>query len=80
MIDNGDNSLIGTNPNGVNNSSVDEPDYNGAALHLSRNPRTNGNNYFDTTAFTRNAPGTPGTARRRFFFGPGANNYESAVH
>ena len=43
MINNGDNSLIGTNPNGVNNSSIDEPDYNGGPLHLNRDPRTNGN-------------------------------------
>ena len=79
MINNGDNSLIGTNPNGVNNSSIDEPDYNGGPLHLSKNPRKNGNNYFDTTAFSMNALGTPGTAKRRFFYGPGADNYDMAV-
>jgi hypothetical protein len=79
MINNGDNSLIGTNPNGVNNSSIDEPDYNGGPLHLNRNPRTDSNNYFDTTAFDMNALGTPGDARRRFFFGPGAENYDMAV-
>ena len=79
MINNGDNSLIGTNPNGVNNSSIDEPDYNGGPLHLSHNPRTNGNNYFDGTAFSMNALGTPGNAKRRFFYGPGADNYDMAV-
>jgi Carboxypeptidase regulatory-like domain/TonB dependent receptor len=79
MINNGDNSLIGTNPNGVNNSSIDEPDWNGASLHLSSNPRTNGNNYFDTSAFTINEPGTPGTAKRRFFHGPGAENFDMAL-
>jgi Carboxypeptidase regulatory-like domain/TonB dependent receptor len=79
MINNGDNSLIGTNPNGVNNSSIDEPDYNGGPLHLNHNPRRNGNNYFDTTAFSMNALGTPGTAKRRFFYGPGADNYDMAV-
>ena len=79
MINNGDNSLIGTNPNGVNNSSIDEPDYNGGPLHLNRNPRTNGNNYFDASDFSMNALGTPGNARRRFFFGPGANNYDMAL-
>ena len=79
MVNNGDNSLIGTNPNGVNNSSIDEPDYSGASLHLNPNPRTNGNNYFDTTAFTMNALGTPGDAKRRFFYGPGADNYDMAV-
>jgi hypothetical protein len=79
MINNGDNSLIGTNPNGVNNSSIDEPDYGDGALNFNRNPRKNGNNYFDTTAFTMNALGTPGTAKRRFFHGPGADNYDMAV-
>jgi hypothetical protein len=29
LINNGDNSLICTNPNGTNNSSIDEPDYSG---------------------------------------------------
>jgi len=79
MVNNGDNSLIGTNPNGINNSSIDEPDYTGGSLHLNHNPRTNGNNYFATAAFTMNAPGTPGTARRRFFYGPGADNFDTAV-
>ena len=79
MIDNSDNSLIGTNPNGVNNSSIDEPDYTGGALRLSRNPRTKGESYFDTTAFAMNAPGTSGTAKRRFFYGPGADNYDMAA-
>jgi hypothetical protein len=79
MINNGDNSLIGTNPNGINNSSIDEPDYDSGPLHLNGNPRTNGNNYFDTTAFSMNTLGTPGTAKRRFFYGPGADNYDMAV-
>jgi Carboxypeptidase regulatory-like domain/TonB dependent receptor len=79
MINNGDNSLIGTNPNGINNASIDEPDYNGGPLHLSGNPRKNGNNYFNTTAFSLNALGTPGTAKRRFFYGPGADNWDMAV-
>jgi len=79
MTNNGDNSLIGINPNGVNNSSIDEPDYNGGPLHLNRNPRTNGNNYFDTTVFSMNTLGTPGNAKRRFFYGPGADNYDIAL-
>jgi hypothetical protein len=79
MINNGDNSLIGTNPNGVNNSSIDEPDYDGGALHRNKNPRTNGNNYFATTDFSMNALGSPGTSKRRFFYGPGADNYDMAI-
>ena len=79
MVNNGDNSLIGTNPNGINNSSIDEPDYNGKSLHLNHNPRTHGNNYFDSSAFSMNALGIPGDAKRRFFYGPGADNYDMAV-
>jgi hypothetical protein len=79
MTNNGDNSLIGTNPNGVNNSSIDEPDYSGGPLNLNHNPRKNGNNYFDSSAFSMNALGTPGTAKRRFFHGPGADNYDMAI-
>ena len=79
MVNNGDNSLIGTNPNGVNNSSIDEPDYNGGPLHLTHNPRANGNSYFDTGAFSMNALGTPGNAKRRFFYGPGADNFDMAM-
>jgi hypothetical protein len=79
LINNGDNSLIGTNPNGVNNSNIDEPDYSGAPLHLSRNPRSDGNDYFDSTAFSMNALGTPGNAKRRFFHGPGADNYDVSL-
>jgi hypothetical protein len=79
MVNNGDNSLIGTNPNGINNSSIDESDFSGGPLHLNHNPRTNGNNYFDASAFTMNALGTPGTAKRRFFYGPGADNFDTAV-
>ena len=79
LVNNGDNSLIGTNPNGINNSSIDEPDYTGGALHLNGNPRRNGNNYFDSTAFSMNALGTAGNAKRRFFHGPGAQNYDMAI-
>jgi Carboxypeptidase regulatory-like domain/TonB dependent receptor len=79
MINNGDNSLIGTNPNGVNNSSIDEPDYDGGPLEINKNPRNHGNNYFSTTAFSMNALGEPGTSKRRFFYGPGQDNYDMAV-
>jgi hypothetical protein len=52
---------------------------NGGPLQLNGNPRTNGNNYFDTTAFSMNALGTPGNAKRRFFHGPGADNDDMAL-
>ncbi len=78
LINYGDNSLLGSEPNGINNFGVDEPDYTGAFLNLNPNPR-NGKSYFNTAAFTENALGTPGTAKRRFFFGPGMDNYDIAL-
>lgn len=74
----GDNSLLGSIPNGVNNHSIDLPDYDGAPLHLNGNPR-NGQPYFDTSAFSLNQLGEPGTASRRFFHGPGAFNVDLAL-
>jgi hypothetical protein len=79
MINNGDNSLLGTNPNGVNNSSIDEPDYNGGSIHLGKNPRTDGNMFFNTNSFSMNALGEVGTSKRRFFYGPGQANFDMAV-
>jgi hypothetical protein len=79
VVNNGDNSLIGTNPNGINNASIDEPDYLGGSLHLQSDPKKHGDNYFDTGELTENAIGTAGTAKRRFFYGPGAVNFDTAV-
>ncbi len=78
LVNYGDNSLLGSEPNGVNNFGVDEPDYNGGPLDLNHNPR-NGLSYFNTAQFSQNALGTPGTARRRFFYGPGMDNYDIAL-
>jgi hypothetical protein len=74
----GDNSLMGSLPNGVNNQSIDLPDFAGGALNLNQNPR-NGNPYFNTALFTPNALGTPGTASRRSFYGPGSFNSDIAL-
>jgi carboxypeptidase family protein len=78
LLNYGDNSLLGSEPNGINNFGVDEPNYSGGPLHLNSNPR-NGQSYFDTTQFSENPLGTPGNARRRFFFGPGMDNYDMAL-
>jgi len=78
LVNYGDNSLLGAEPNGINNYGVDEPNYTGAALDLNHNPR-NGQPYFNTAAFTENVLGTPGTASRRSFYGPGMNNFDMAL-
>jgi hypothetical protein len=78
MVNNSDNSLLGTNPNGVNNSAVDEPEYSGGSLSLNSNPR-NGRSYFNPDVFSVQALGTPGTSARRFFYGPGSENFDMAL-
>ena len=74
----GDNSLMGSIPNGVNNHSLDLPAYNGLPLNLNSNPG-NGQPYFNTSAFSVNALGTPGNASRRSFYGPGSLNFDLAL-
>ena len=78
LVNYGDNSLLGAEPNGINNYGVDEPDFTPGPLQLSHNPR-NGQTYFNTSLFSENALGTPGTAARRFFSGPGMNNFDMAL-
>ncbi len=78
LVNYGDNSLLGAEPNGINNYGVDEPDYSGGPLDLNRNPR-NGQPYFNSSLFSENALGSPGTSSRRFFSGPGMNNFDMAL-
>jgi hypothetical protein len=78
LVNFGDNSLLGSEPNGINNFGVDEPDFAPGRLNLNKNPR-NGAGYFNTALFTQNALGTPGTSKRRFFYGPGMDNYDIAL-
>ena len=70
LVSLGDNSLLGAEPNGINNFGIDQPDFTPGPLELSHNPRENGQQYFNTSLFSINALGTPGTASRRFFHGP----------
>jgi len=75
LFDDSDNSLLGTLGNGVNNYLLDTPNYNGSPLDIDTNPR-NGRPEFNTSAFSREAPGRLGNAARRFFYGPGINNFD----
>jgi len=78
LLNYGDNSLLGAEPNGINNYGVDEPDVAPGSLNLNRNPR-NGGSYFNAALFTNNALGTPGNASRRYFHGPGMENFDLAL-
>jgi len=78
LINYGDNSLLGAEPNGINNFGVDEPDVTAGPLALNHNPR-NGQPYFNPSLFSENALGTPGNASRRYFHGPGMANFDMAL-
>jgi hypothetical protein len=78
LLNYGDNSLLGAEPNGINNYGVDEPQYTSGPLDLNSNPR-NGKSFFNTSLFSLQPLGTPGNARRRFFYGPGLDNYDMAL-
>jgi len=78
LINYGDNSLLGAEPNGINNYGVDEPDVAAGSLSLNHNPR-NGQPYFNAALFSENALGTPGNASRRYFHGPGMTNFDMAL-
>ncbi len=78
LINYGDNSLLGAEPNGINNYGVDEPDVAPGSLNLNHNPR-NGLPYFNAALFSENALGTPGNASRRYFHGPGMENFDMAL-
>jgi hypothetical protein len=77
----GDNALVQVQNNGVNSISIDLPDYNPSLgpLNINRDPRKNPF-AFNTALFTPNPVGTFGTSPRRFFYGPGINNNDIALH
>jgi len=78
LVNYGDNSLLGAEPNGINNFGVDEPDVAAGSLGLNHNAR-NGQPYFNSGLFSQNALGTPGNASRRYFHGPGTENFDMAL-
>jgi len=80
LLDDSDNSLLGTLGNGINNYLLDTPEYHGAPLELNTNPR-NGRPEFNNakTAFTTEALGQLGNIPRRFFYGPGISNFDMTL-
>ena len=72
LVNNNDTSLLGTQPNGINNNGVDEPSFTPGKLNLNRKPGAAP--AFNTALFSLPDLGTLGNARRRFFHGPGADN------
>jgi hypothetical protein len=75
LYDNSDNSLLGTLGNGVNNYLLDTPNVSRGPLEINTNPR-NGRPEFNTGLFSEETLGQLGTAARRFFYGPGIENFD----
>jgi hypothetical protein len=84
MVETDDHSLLGTAFGGPITLAVDTPDQV-SALHIF-DPRqvqtfngTAAHYFFDPTAFASSQIGQEGNARRRFFHGPGSNNWDLAL-
>ena len=78
LLNNNDTSLLGTIPNGINNNGVDTPNWSGKTLNLHTDPR-GGVAVFDASQLTLPALGTMGNARRRFFSGPGVEDFDATL-
>jgi hypothetical protein len=73
-----DRALIGDFATGINDETVDEPIFTQGSILANRNPRA-GQPYFNTALFSEENLGQVGNARRRFFHGPGMNNWDLAL-
>ncbi len=71
-----DRSLLGTSSAGAISLPVDRPNFTPGSLHFT-DPRS-GLPFFNTSLFSVEDLGKLGTAPRRFFAGPGINNFDIA--
>ena len=73
-----DTSLLGTFGNGVNNNLLDTPNVTpGCNLQINHDPAKGP--AFNTACFSMPALGELGNASRRFFYGPGIENFDMAL-
>ena len=79
LFNNTDSSLLGTIPNGINNNGIDTPHFTEGNLAVNTDPR-NGHPAFNTALFSIPQLGQLGNVPRRFFYGPGLNNFDMALH
>jgi hypothetical protein len=79
LIETDDHSLLGTSFTGPQPLPVDTPNFAGGSLGIT-DPRTSpGHTYFNTSLFSPSTIGQEGTADRRFFHGPGVNDWDMAL-
>jgi hypothetical protein len=77
IVDNSDRSMLGTAFGGPITLDVDTPDLVGPLVKT--DPRKTSGYFFNASAFGPAPLGTIGTADRRFFHGPGINNWDMAL-
>jgi hypothetical protein len=78
LYNNNDTSLLGTMPNGINNNGLDTPEVAPGNLEINTSPR-GGMPAFNTALFSLPALGQLGNTRRRYFYGPGIENFDTAL-
>ena len=80
LVETDDQSLLGTSFGGPIILPVDTPQIVGPLDKTNPRKQVNGQNYyFNPAAFGPSALGTEGDARRRYFHGPGINNWDFAL-
>ncbi|MEW5978788.1 MAG: carboxypeptidase regulatory-like domain-containing protein [Acidobacteriota bacterium] len=72
LSDSGDRTLAGTN-------GVDRPKYDGRPIEFFDPRKTDAHVYFSKAPFSRQDLGVAGNANRRFFAGPGLNNWDFSL-
>jgi hypothetical protein len=77
LENNNDTSLLGTQPNGVNNIGADQLNVARGPLELQSEPEAGEG--FNASLLSLPALGDFGNARRRFFHGPGSDDTDFAV-
>ncbi len=77
IVENDDRSLLGTTSGGPITLAVDTPNLIGPIV--TTDPRKTGGFFFSPSAFGPSAIGQEGNASRRFFHGPGVNNFDAAL-
>jgi hypothetical protein len=70
-----DNSLTGTQNT---SAPIDLPDFQPGKIYVNKNPRS-GQPYFNAALFSEEPLGSIGNSPRRFFHGPGLNNWDMAI-
>jgi hypothetical protein len=78
LVETDDFSLLGTGGAGAISLPIDTPNFAGGSVHVG-DPRTATVPYFDTSLFGPETLGFLGNSRRRFFSGPGLNNWDMAL-